>query len=834
MYIYGLYHGFWAFCMGCAFRMKVSDRGEAILSFGISGMDELLDLEPGPPPLRRFDFLLLALAMLLGFSLRLYIARAAFATSFDSSTVGLMAMRILEGDRPLFYYGQLYMGSLEAYVAALMFAVFGVSTTVLALAPILFSVALIVATYFLFREISVGERWVSFAAALSVAASSVHGLWYTLATYGGYPEYLFFGTMYLWLSLRLAFRSLSKRSRWTHALGLGVIAALAVWTHLASTVYIATGLIVMLGVCALRGFRRGHLVPLLWSVGIGCLGFIPFFIERTRLTSMSLVHAPLRLENVPEGWDSFLRLLQAHLWAPDADNVTRLVVLVFLLMAAIYYVMSLILADSWITRAKRATPLLFALVFIALFSPHPMAQSNAPRYLLPIFTMAYAAALSAGFLLRFRVLRVAAILPVVVLSVFQVRAALIYVSKEAPKKDATVREMRRTHAAVQNLGLKHIYIVGNEVDGHMGQEYTFYAKDSVKFVSLYSNRTYSDEISAECDPRSAFLVQRWHSDRVRDALYSAGVIRYKEVQIGRDLFYDIRAPHFDERSIRPKNVTIKTEGAVRGDGTFLFDRNVATRLHMTPSIETQSTAVVTIDMGESMVISGVDIDDLAQSGAMRHFGVEVSRDGERYYAIRPPADLLSVYSCGNKVYMLGLDSRWQLRIPPTTARYVRVTMGLVEKEKAQEWSIYEMYVMSGSERTGPVAQSEVKAIRADIDDLRLSTVAADRWLSYQLGFRSHGFSLEGLIPHPNRRYKTSIVDRNIPCQLGVGFVVSKAYVDEAQDLLVRVRQPGLSLQRKEYEHYTLFYWKGTEPDVKERPSVYWTGEVPLHSIGPVF
>jgi hypothetical protein len=162
-------------CIGCACRTKVPDRGEAILSFGISGMDDLLDLEPSPPPLRRFDFLLLALAVLLGFSLRLYIARAAFATSFDSSTVGLMAMRILEGDRPLFYYGQLYMGSLEAYVAALMFAVFGVSTTILALSPILFSVALIIATFFLFREISAGERWVAFAAALSVAASSVHG-----------------------------------------------------------------------------------------------------------------------------------------------------------------------------------------------------------------------------------------------------------------------------------------------------------------------------------------------------------------------------------------------------------------------------------------------------------------------------------------------------------------------------------------------------------------------------------------------------------------------------------------------------------------------------------
>ena len=64
----------------------------------------------------------LALIMCLGLALRLYMSVKAFYSTFDTSTVGLMGIHILEGEFPLFYYGQNYMGALEAYTAAVMFA----------------------------------------------------------------------------------------------------------------------------------------------------------------------------------------------------------------------------------------------------------------------------------------------------------------------------------------------------------------------------------------------------------------------------------------------------------------------------------------------------------------------------------------------------------------------------------------------------------------------------------------------------------------------------------------------------------------------------------------
>src|SRR3972149_5141856 len=45
----------------------------------------------------------------------------------DEAVVGLMARHILQGERPTFFYGQAYLGSLDAWLVAGVFSVFGPS-----------------------------------------------------------------------------------------------------------------------------------------------------------------------------------------------------------------------------------------------------------------------------------------------------------------------------------------------------------------------------------------------------------------------------------------------------------------------------------------------------------------------------------------------------------------------------------------------------------------------------------------------------------------------------------------------------------------------------------
>src|SRR6266700_7145434 len=52
----------------------------------------------------------------------------------DEGTMGLMGMHIaFHGETPIFFYGKNYMGAAEAYLAALMFHFFGISTFTLRL-----------------------------------------------------------------------------------------------------------------------------------------------------------------------------------------------------------------------------------------------------------------------------------------------------------------------------------------------------------------------------------------------------------------------------------------------------------------------------------------------------------------------------------------------------------------------------------------------------------------------------------------------------------------------------------------------------------------------------
>ena len=59
----------------------------------------------------------------------------------DQAVIGLMARHILEGKPMVYFYGQGYMGSLEAFIAAFLFILRGANTVSLFLAPLLFFLA---------------------------------------------------------------------------------------------------------------------------------------------------------------------------------------------------------------------------------------------------------------------------------------------------------------------------------------------------------------------------------------------------------------------------------------------------------------------------------------------------------------------------------------------------------------------------------------------------------------------------------------------------------------------------------------------------------------------
>ncbi len=120
----------------------------------------------------------------------------------DEAVVGLMARHILQGERPVFFYGQAYLGSLDAWLVAGLFALLGESIWAIRLVQILLFLGTLATTYWLALRIYRSE-WMAGAAAVFLAVPPVLVTLYTTVSLGGYGETLLLGNLLLLLALGL-------------------------------------------------------------------------------------------------------------------------------------------------------------------------------------------------------------------------------------------------------------------------------------------------------------------------------------------------------------------------------------------------------------------------------------------------------------------------------------------------------------------------------------------------------------------------------------------------------------------------------------------------------
>ena len=98
----------------------------------------------------------LSVAVGVGVVLRLAIIASPLGeVDGDEAIVGLMARHIaFLGEQPVFYWGQPYLGSLEAFSVAPLFHVFNSSTFLLKLVPAAYSLGFLVLSAIVSRRIS--------------------------------------------------------------------------------------------------------------------------------------------------------------------------------------------------------------------------------------------------------------------------------------------------------------------------------------------------------------------------------------------------------------------------------------------------------------------------------------------------------------------------------------------------------------------------------------------------------------------------------------------------------------------------------------------------------
>jgi hypothetical protein len=157
----------------------------------------------------------------------------------DEAMVGLQAEHILRGELPVYYYAQSYMGSLEAYLAALIFKFTGPTVWAMRLETIPMSLLMVYLTW-RFAEVLADTAHLSVRmkmtfmtiAALVAASPPLYDMAEEMRVQGGYMEAFI---IMLWLLL-CAFRLTQRWSqqapwyelalRWV---GIGVLVGLGLW-----------------------------------------------------------------------------------------------------------------------------------------------------------------------------------------------------------------------------------------------------------------------------------------------------------------------------------------------------------------------------------------------------------------------------------------------------------------------------------------------------------------------------------------------------------------------------------------------------------------------------
>ena len=112
----------------------------------------------------------------------------------DEAVVALMARHILHGERPIFFYGQAYMGSLDAWLVALAFAVFGSHVWVIRAVQGVIFIFFLATTCWLGKLIYKDER-VGLIALWLLVIPTINLTLYTTASLGGYGEALLIGNL---------------------------------------------------------------------------------------------------------------------------------------------------------------------------------------------------------------------------------------------------------------------------------------------------------------------------------------------------------------------------------------------------------------------------------------------------------------------------------------------------------------------------------------------------------------------------------------------------------------------------------------------------------------
>jgi len=251
------------------------------------------------PRMRKWIGLLLALAILFRVGLFVF-ALVRVPLSSDEAWPALMALHILKGEIPVVYWGQSYMGTQESFFDAALIGLFGPTTGIVRLYPLLMSLLFLLFSYQLAARIHRPSAGLIVLVLLAVPVPYL-SLCSVLIPPDNYLACATLGSWSLVLLHDLVFRP-DALHRTRRFIFLGFLLGFAFWLHILVAGYI--------GVALLLVFLRDKLCFLRRECWAGALAFV---VGALPLLVYNMIHHGATFRDVGQttSWQHSWELLRA-------------------------------------------------------------------------------------------------------------------------------------------------------------------------------------------------------------------------------------------------------------------------------------------------------------------------------------------------------------------------------------------------------------------------------------------------------------------------------------------------------------------------------------------
>ncbi len=773
---------------------------------------------------RLLPTLALVVVLLGALVIRVDFARHVVVFKDDHGTAALMSLHILQGrETPVYFYGWFYIAAIGAYVGAAMFALFGVSVGSLCLAMTLFTLLWVYATYLLFSRL-VG-KWGGVIAAALVAFAPFTVMWYSVVPLLGYPPTFAFGTLVLYLGVRLNDRELSSRAEWGCLIGMGALTGIAIWTNPLCAAYLIVGFGLLVAHVVRSRFRRGLLIKLAVAFGVLLVALLPVLVTVFEYGFAALFgfRSP-RFSLVPQNFE----LLHGYyvkdmlLKGSSAQGPVRwLVTAAYAIPAAVFlvgFIVGIIKRNRRVLRAA-FVPLLFVLVYGLLFLPSPMASTHAPRYFVPFFLGVSA---MFAFPLVFRRAWVTAATAALALVVVILNIAVNIDLGHGQGAGAGARrmaEMRALVAEVKAVGLRHVMI-----DTLEGQTLTFVAREDVIFARTFGERYYPYAVSAATDDTTGIAKGVSAAPAFRETLRSLGVAAPEPI-VGADVavFCDFVLPGEALRLVEPEAVFVGTASPISGEARWLVDRNDETIVGGRYDDET----VLVVDFGRDVSLCGMRFvapherdypAGYTLSGLPSGAEWTESSEWDEIQRVNWREALACIY--GNRLYHRGHFTVMECRFTPRSVRYLKLDGLRRPAARVDAWRFREAYFYECEEGTGRPDEQEATEIARELASRGVELAICDEWLSRKIERLPQ--PRPSVLPHYELRKPASQVPRVVPIQPGVAIVIENGHAEECHRLIEGAALDEAKIAAREFPHYTALIIEKAPACYDAFPGLKWS------------